>query len=51
MVYFVVMTRLKVRVSSLKFGNSLDSAEELLQFSQPNVQVTATLPNAQTRRS
>jgi len=40
-----------VRVSSLKFGNSLDSAEELLQFSQPNVQVTATLPNARTRRS
>jgi hypothetical protein len=42
------MTRLKVRVSSLKFGNSLDSAEELLQFSQPNVQVAAIPPDAPT---
>ncbi len=43
---------LQVRVSSLKFGNSLQDAQELLQFSQPNVQVTrpssSTFPGLQS---
>ena len=34
-----------MRVSSLKFGSSLDDAQELLQFSQPTVQAN---PKPQT---
>jgi hypothetical protein len=33
----------QVRVSSLKFGDNLHDAHELLQFSQPTVQATAPL--------
>jgi len=37
-----------VRVSSLKFGSSLDDAQELLQFSQPTVQSLAGIVDSGT---
>jgi hypothetical protein len=41
----------QVRVSSLKFGESLETAHELLQFSQPSVQATAPSINVSISHS